>query len=126
MVRKPEVSLGLSLGTATLVYAMYNRGLPTAADMRVGEAGDETIEAVRKQNAWMAAAAVSAISLLAKDATIFIVGGAMVVGLDWMTRTNNWTNPLSGRVDLNPFSVEGNTGDATEQENGDSYLQAVL
>jgi hypothetical protein len=58
---------------------------------------------VRKQNAWMAAAVVSGISLLAKDATVFIVGGAMVVGLDWLTRYANWTNPASGKLDLSPF-----------------------
>lgn len=104
--RKPEVSIGLGLAVGTLVYAIYNRGVPTNADMRVGKPGDETIESVRKQNAWLAAGIVSGISLIAKDATIFIIGGTMVVALDWLTRTNNWTNPLSGRVDINPFTVE--------------------
>jgi hypothetical protein len=106
MPRKPEVSIGLGLAVATLVYAIYNRGLPANADVRVGKPGDETIEAVRKQNAWLAAGAVGGVSLIAKDPTIFIIGGAMVVVLDWFTRANNWTNPLSGRVDVNPFTVE--------------------
>lgn len=104
--RKPEVSIGLGLAVGTLVYAIYNRGVPTNADMRVGKPGDEAIEATRKQNAWLAAGVVSGVSLIAKDATIFIIGGTMVVALDWLTRTNNWTNPLSGRVDVNPFTVE--------------------
>ena len=106
MPRKPEVSIGLGLATAALVYSIYGRGLPTHADTRVGKPGDETIEAARKQNAWLAAGTVAGISLIAKDPTIFIVGGTMVIALDWLTRTNNWTNPLSGRVDVNPFTVE--------------------
>lgn len=115
---RPEVSLPLAAATGTLVYAIYNRGLPTAADMRVGNAGDETIETIRKQNAWMAAAVVSGISLLAKDATVFVVGGAMLVGFDWFTRANNWTNPLSGRVDINPFTSEVTHGPEPSDDNG--------
>ena len=106
MTLKPEVSLTVALATGTLVYSLYNRGLPSTADVRVGKQGDPDIDAIRKQNAWMAAAVVSGISLMARDATVFIVGGAMVVGLDWLTRYANWTNPLSGKVDLNPFTTE--------------------
>jgi len=106
MALKPEVSLPVALATGTLVYALYSRGLPSTADIRVGKQGDPDIDAIRRQNAWMAAAVVSGISLMARDATVFIVGGAMVVGLDWFTRYANYTNPLTGRVDLNPFTVE--------------------
>lgn len=105
-VRKPEVSLGLGLATATVVYATYSNMTPSMADIRVGKPGDEHLETARKQAAWVSAGIVAGISLLAKDATIFIVGGTTVVIMDWLTRTNNWTNPLSGRVDVNPFTTE--------------------
>jgi len=111
---KPEVSIPVALATGTVVYTIYNRGLPSTADVRVGKQGDDTIDAVRKQNAWMAAGVVSGISLLAKDATVFIVGGAMVVALDWFTRYANWTNPLTGRLDLNPFTVEARNESAAD------------
>lgn len=123
--RKPEISLGLGLATATVVYAIYQK-MPNAADIRVGKPGDEHLESVRKQNAWMAAATVAGISLLAKDATIFIIGGATVVVLDWMARANTWTNPLSGRIDVNPFTVEKPM--PSPAENPDvayGYMQAV-
>jgi hypothetical protein len=103
---KPEVSIPTALATGSIVYTIYNRGLPPTADIRRGSQGNDDIEAARKANAWMAASVVGGISLIAKDATIFIVGGAMVVGLDWITRYSNWTNPLTGRVDLNPLTVE--------------------
>lgn len=106
MALKAEVSLPVALATGTVVWTIYNRGLPSHADLRVGSPGDDTIEAVRKQNAWMAAAVVAGISLLAKDPVVFIFGGSMVVAVDWMTRVNNWTNPLKNRVDVNPFTTE--------------------
>jgi len=105
MSRRPEVSLGMGLATATIVYTIYNRGLPSHTDIRAGKPGDETLEATRKQNAWMAAATVGGISLIAKDPTVFIFGGLSVVALDWLTRVNNWTNPLTGTVMENPFST---------------------
>lgn len=128
MPRKPEVSLGLGLATATVVYAIYQKGVPNQADLRVGKPGDADAEAARKQAAWLAAGTVAGISLLAKDATIFIIGGMTVVGLDWLTRVNNFTNPLSGRVDVNPFTVEATA--TREDPNaavlyGDDYLTAV-
>lgn len=106
MALRPEVSLPVALATGTIVYSIYSQGLPSRADVAVGKPGDETIEQVRKQNAWMAAAAVSGVSLIARDPTVFIIGGAMLVGIDWMTRYANFRNPLSGRVDLNPYTIE--------------------
>jgi hypothetical protein len=96
---RPEISIPAALATGTVVIALYQRGMPPALDVRAAQVGDRNVEAVRKQNAWMAAATVSAISLIAKDATVFIVGGAMVVILDWMTRANIWTNPVTGQVE---------------------------
>jgi hypothetical protein len=104
--RKPEVSLGLGLATGAVVYGTWQHFVPNQANVRVGKPGDETLEKARKQAAWFSAAIVGGISLIAKDPTIFIIGGVMVVGLDWATRSNNWTNPLSGRIELNPFTVE--------------------
>lgn len=99
---RPEISVPAALATGTVVIALYQRGMPPALDVRAAQVGDQNVEAVRKQNAWMAAATVSAISLIAKDATVFIVGGAMVVILDWATRANVWTNPVTGRMDGAP------------------------
>ncbi len=108
MSLKPEVSLPVALATGTVVYTIYNQGLPGQADIRShGGIGDQTIETTRKQNLWTAAAVVAGISLMAKDATVFIVGGAMVVGLDWVTRANNFTNPLTGSIDINPMAGHG-------------------
>lgn len=99
MASRAEISIPTGLAVGTLVYTIYNRGMPPALDMRAAPAGDPTVESVRKQNAWLAAATVAGVSLIAKDATVFIIGGVMVVALDWMTRANVWTNPISGKIE---------------------------
>lgn len=95
---RPEISIPAGLATVTIVYTIYNRGMPSSADERVSEPGDATLETVRKQNAWMAAAAVGGISLIAKDPTIFVFGGLSVVALDWMARYNIWSNPVTNTI----------------------------
>lgn len=91
-----EASIGTGLAVGALVYTIYNRQLPTAADQRVIEQGDDDAEAARKQAMWTSVAVVSGISLIARDPTVFIIGGAMTVGIDWVSRANIWTNPFTG------------------------------
>jgi hypothetical protein len=130
-IRKPEVSLGLGLATGAVVYGTWQFFVPNQSDVRVGKPGDETLEKARKQAAWFSAAIVGGISLIAKDATIFIVGGIIVVALDWATRANNFTNPVSGRIEVGPvyagFGTESREQVSAEPSSGGGYegLMAV-
>lgn len=83
---KPEVSLPVGLATAAVVYAIYSNATPTVADLREGPVGDQVADGSRKLAAWTAAGVVAGISLLAKDPTVFVIGGVMVVALDWWHR----------------------------------------
>lgn len=91
---KPDVSLTVGLATGALVWSIYQKALPSLPDIRVGKPNDPEIEGSRKAAAWTAAGTVGAISLIAKDPTIFIVGGAMVIAADWWTRHANNRNPM--------------------------------
>lgn len=102
MALKPEISLGVGLATATVVYGIYMQATPSIADIRVAGAQDDNIDSARKAAAWTAAAVVGAISLLAKDATVFVLGGGMIIGLDWWTRHANLVDPLTGRASSMP------------------------
>lgn len=97
---KPEVSLGVGLATAAVVWAVYSNATPTIADIRSAPPGDMTIDSTRKMASWTAAGVVAGISLLAKDPTVFVLGGTMVVVLDWWHRHANEVNPDSGRATL--------------------------
>lgn len=93
---KPEVSIGVGLATAAVVYGVYTTALPNVADVRSLPQGTNDTVAAEKTAAWMSAAVVGAISLIAKDPTVFILGGSMVVALSWWYKHANTVNPEFG------------------------------
>lgn len=102
---KAETSVVAGLSTAALVYAIYANATPSIADIRVAKPHDADIESSRKLAAWTAAGVVAGVSLIAKDATIFVMGGAMVIALDWWHRHANEVNPLAGRATAPDMAV---------------------
>jgi hypothetical protein len=100
MSLKPEVSLGVGLATAAVVWAVYSNATPNITDVRAAPPSDPHVDSSRKLASWTAAGVVAGISLLAKDPTVFILGGSMVVVLDWWHRHANEVNPDTGRATL--------------------------
>jgi len=96
MALKREVSLGVGLATAALVWGTYQTALPSVTDVRVGEPGDRHIAATERTATWTSAAIVAGISLISKDPTVFVLGGSMIVVLAWWHRHANQTNPMVG------------------------------
>jgi hypothetical protein len=104
---KPEVSLGVGLATAAVVWSIYQNATPTIADIRAGAANDPTIDGTRKMAAWSAAGVVAGISLISHDPTVFIVGGIMVVMVDWWTRHANAVDPNTGSAAQSGATMAG-------------------
>jgi hypothetical protein len=98
MALKPEVSLTVGLATAAVVYGIFNINMPSTADVRAAQPGNQAVETSRKISTWTAAGLVGAISLIAHDPTIFVIGGAMLVVLDFTHRTANATSPATNTV----------------------------
>lgn len=122
----PEARVMIGLATAGVVFSIHNRGLPASADVRVGKVGDDTIETVRKQNLWMSLGVVGGLYLLTKDSLAFIMGGSMAVALDWMTRANNWSNPVQNAIgQINPFDAQEKNVVSEEAIAHDAGLYAV-
>jgi hypothetical protein len=109
MALKAEVSLGVGLATAAVVYAVYSNATPPLIDLRAAPAGDPIAEGTRKTAAWTAAGVVAGISLISRDATVFILGGTMVVVLDWWHRHAIQFNPDSGTA-MMPSATPDTTG----------------
>jgi hypothetical protein len=95
---KPEVSIPIALAVGTMVYAIHSNATPTLADMRAVPPGDDNLDASRRMATWTAAGAVGFTSLVAKDPNIFIVGGAMVVIMDFLSRWASNVNPDTGKA----------------------------
>lgn len=98
MAQKPEVSLTLGISTAALVYGIYGRALPPLADVRAAAERNIDVESAERNAAWTSAALVAGISLIARDGTIFILGGGMIIALSWWNRHANEVVPELGRA----------------------------
>jgi len=98
MALKIETSVLAGLATGTLVYGIYQAALPTQADIRSLESNNSDISKSEKVAAWTSAAVVSAVSLIAKDPTIFVIGGSVMVALSWMNRHANAVAPSMGML----------------------------
>lgn len=96
MSLKPEVSIPVALATATVVYAIHTNATPTIADVRSIDAGNPDIQSSERAASWTAAAVVAGVSLIARDPNVFIVGGAMVIAMAWLTRHADAVNPMTG------------------------------
>lgn len=97
-VLKPEGSLMAGLATAAMAYGIYSFSLPNTATMHATQAHDRNIEAGRKKAAITSVGLVSAVSLVAKDKTIFVLGGLTIIALDWHARHANAVSPDTGKL----------------------------
>lgn len=115
---KPDASLGVGLATAGVVFGIYSQATPSIADIRVGDQNDEQIASSDKTALWTSIVIVSGVSLIARDPTIFILGGSMALVMTWWTKHANALNPLTGslhaispqQVDVLNTEDQGNAG----------------
>lgn len=98
MALKPEFSVLTGLATATVVYGIYQNSMPSAADIRSLDANNSDIAKSERTASWASAGIVAGVSLIARDPTIFIIGGTMVVAMAWLHRHANSVNPTTGTM----------------------------
>ena len=97
-VLKPEGSVLLGGITVLTVLAVYGKTLPTTAVMHATAANDDNLEAGRKKATITAEVLLGAISLITRDANVFILGGLTIVALDWHARHANAASPSTGEL----------------------------
>lgn len=119
-VLKPDASIMAGLATAAVVFAVYNNALPSIADVRTAQPGNQDVQASERSAGWISAGVVAGVSLVAKDPTIFILGGAMVIGMSWWHRHADMVNPSLGKA-VPHFTNEKHQVDAASQMDADTY-----
>lgn len=97
---KREVSLGVGLATMALVYGVYQGAMPSVAEARATPAGDTTLASTERAATWTAGAVVAGVSLIARDPTVFILGGSALVIMAWWHRHANQHDPTQGAATL--------------------------
>ncbi len=96
---QPDSATTVGILTAAGVYLIYNNALPTAVDIRTAPPHDGDIEAERKAAAWKSALLIGVVFLVARDLNSYIISGAALVGIDYMYKHANATNPQTGKLD---------------------------
>lgn len=94
---KPEISLPVALATTGTVYGIYQLALPSLADARSVEAGNNDLRSAENQALWVSVAVCGAVSLIAGDPTPFVLGGLTAVALSWLHRHARAIDPASGK-----------------------------
>lgn len=91
-----KMSLGVGLAVTGLVYAIYAQSVPKVADLRVAAPGNTDAAAAEKAARWAATVVVVGVAVIARDATVFVMGGSTIIGLSWLHRQANLSNPMAG------------------------------
>lgn len=94
----PKESIGVGVLTGILVYAIYDRALPNNSVMHATPANDLNLEAGRKKATLTAAGVLAGVTLLTRDANVFIIGGLVLVALDFNARHANAASPETGKL----------------------------
>lgn len=97
-ILKPEGSVLLGGVTVVMVLAVYGKTLPSTAVMHATAANDSNLEASRKKATITAEVLLGALSLITRDANIFILGGLTIVALDFQARHANAAAPDTGEL----------------------------
>jgi hypothetical protein len=111
---EPKASIATSLAVCAIVYGIHTNFTPTVADIQGLPAGNKDIDSSERKATWLSAGVVAAVSLLAKDPTIFILGSGATIALAWMTRQATWTESQSGPAVGNPGQSLVSANDTTD------------
>jgi hypothetical protein len=95
---KPEVSLPIVLATGAVVVGIFQVHVPTTAETRITPPNNSAIQKSRRQATILSLAIAGGLSLMAKDPSIFVVGGTIAVVLDTISRHADATHHQTGQL----------------------------
>lgn len=113
---KPDAEISIALATGVMAYASYQFALPSMADVRSLEPNNKDIQSSERVAAWTAAGIVSVVALLTKSASVFMVGGLVVIGTSWTTRHADQVDTVSKKASsMIPQPATGSDGVVGDQ-----------
>lgn len=92
------VSIGMGLAVGAMVGMVFTHAMPTLVDHRVGDVDDPVAASALKTATWTSIGVVTATALIARDPTVFVLGGAVTVGFNLWHRHANMVNPATNRA----------------------------
>lgn len=115
MAFAPEASVMTGLAVGAVVVAVHAEATPRMTDIQALPAGNKDIDSAERKATVASVGIVAAISLLAKDPVILLIGSAVTVGMALWTRHSNWS--MDGRY-MSPAdaSSAGSANSPVEKE----------
>jgi hypothetical protein len=104
MAFAPEASVMTGLAVGAVVVAVHSQATPRIADIQAMPAGNKDIETAERKATIASVGIVSAISLMAKDPVILLIGSIVTVGMALWSRHANWS--MDGRY-MSPADGSG-------------------
>lgn len=95
----PESSVLVGALTALGVIAIEQHAVPNLTDIAAAPQHDATVESARKKAAIQATVLVVGVSLIARDLNVYVIGGLVLVGMDYLVKHQNATNPGTNKLD---------------------------
>jgi hypothetical protein len=99
-------SIITSLATVAIVVSIYVNKVGPISDVHATDANDGNVNASIRKAGWEALGVIAAISLLAGDTNIVILGGAAVIAEELSYRHANMTNPGTGKISITPQAYQ--------------------
>jgi len=96
--RSDAIKILIGVAAAAAGILVYDRFVPSAADIRQAEPYDTDIETAERQGLFAATAIVLVSAGLAKSLEVFIIGGVAIVGIDFAIKHANAVNPSTGKM----------------------------
>ena len=97
-VLKPEGSIIGGVAVAGSVWAIYNMNVGPVSTAHASDANHGALESSRKKSGYTAFIFVSAITLIAKDVNIGILGFASIIAMELNYRHAIMVSPVTGQI----------------------------
>ena len=88
----------ISVGVGLADVLIFQHFVPSVADIRVGDKFNKDIEHAELEGLAVGTAFTILVSIMTGGLEPFIVGGAILVGLDFATKHANAVDPNTGKV----------------------------
>lgn len=97
-----ENSIIMAGASVALVLGIYQATVGPVSDVHATDANDMNLAKAVRKAGWLSFAAVAALTLLAKDPNIMILGGAAIVAEELCYRHALISNPHTGAITTTP------------------------
>jgi hypothetical protein len=96
LAQESSILVGLAVGSSA--WLAHQIGLPSVADIRQSESGNQDIERTERTAAFVSAGLITGVALVAKDPGVFIIGGIMFVAINYWFKHANQVHPATGTI----------------------------